>query len=80
MATAIDSHTQVLDSDCALLAPPENEAFASGMAQLAGDPELRRRLGEKGKATARERYCLRVFVESIIDLYEWLEEELSSSR
>lgn len=56
VATRIASHTQVLDENSALLVDPDPIALAEGIAALAADPALRRRLGEAAAALARDRY------------------------
>ena len=44
--------------DGLLVAPREPAAFAGALARLLGDAALRRRLGEQGRRTARERFPL----------------------
>jgi glycosyltransferase involved in cell wall biosynthesis len=58
LATAIRSHTQVLDNECAELVAAEPEAWAAGLARLAGDVERRRRLGAAARAKAERDYSL----------------------
>jgi len=47
------------EEDGLLVAPRESGAFAAALARLLGDATLRRRLGERGRRTARERFALR---------------------
>jgi glycosyltransferase involved in cell wall biosynthesis len=46
------------DLDGLLVPPREPAAFAAALARLLGDAALRRRLGERGRRTARERFPL----------------------
>lgn len=46
------------DVDGLLVNPREPAAFAAALARLLGDAALRRRLGERGSRTARERFPL----------------------
>jgi glycosyltransferase involved in cell wall biosynthesis len=47
------------DVDGLLVPPREPAAFAAALERLLGDAVLRRRLGERGRRTARERFPLR---------------------
>jgi len=61
LATAIRSHTQVLDDQCAELVAAEPDAWAAGLARLAADAEHRRRLGAAARARAESEYSLPAF-------------------
>ena len=61
LATAIRSHTQVLDGECAELVAAEPQAWAAGLARLAGDAAHRRRLGAAARAKAESEYSLPAF-------------------
>ena len=61
LATAIRSHTQVLDGECAELVAAEPAAWAAGLARLAGDAEHRRRLGAAARFKAESEYSLPAF-------------------
>lgn len=76
LATAIESHTQVMAPDIALLAKPAPDAFAAAMQQLAADPTLRRSLGEAGARRARKDFSLDAYRQTLHDLYA----ELRSGR
>jgi glycosyltransferase involved in cell wall biosynthesis len=73
LATRIASHTQVLDDHCALLAEPNPQALAAGLATLAGDEALRMRLGAAARRRATERYSLEAFREKVRAAYQTLE-------
>jgi glycosyltransferase involved in cell wall biosynthesis len=61
LATAIRSHTQVLDGECAELVAAEPAAWAAGLARLAGNAEHRRRLGAAARTKAESEYSLPAF-------------------
>jgi glycosyltransferase involved in cell wall biosynthesis len=77
LATAIPAHTQVLASDAALLEPPEVEAFAEGMRQLASDAQLRVQLGARAKALAHDRYSREAFERRVAELCVALESPIT---
>jgi len=56
VATAIESHTQVLGPGNARLAPPDPEGLAEGVLAVLDDPELARSLAEGAARLARERF------------------------
>jgi glycosyltransferase involved in cell wall biosynthesis len=55
-----------------LVEPGDVEAAADRLATLAGDAELRRRLGESGRARVRERYSVGRLVDDVDRLYRAL--------
>ena len=61
LATAIRSHTQVLDGECAELVAAEPAAWAAGLARLAGNAEHRHRLGAAARTKAESEYSLPAF-------------------
>lgn len=75
LATAIRSHTQVLDDSCALLAEQGEAGLAAGLRRLAGDELLRARLGAAASRRARERYSMGAFQEKVRQAYRVLEME-----
>ncbi|HBT97544.1 MAG TPA: hypothetical protein DEB25_07905 [Desulfobulbaceae bacterium] len=70
LATNLPTHTQVLDDACACLVEADEESMAAGMALLAASPELRQRLGERGRQLARENYSLAAFRRKLAGFYE----------
>jgi glycosyltransferase involved in cell wall biosynthesis len=72
LATTINSHTQVMTGDIALLADPTPGAFAAGMQALASDPERARALGEAGATRARRDFSLTAYRQVVHDLYAGL--------
>ena len=55
-----------------LVEPGDTEAAAERVAQLAGDPELRSRLGDSGRESVRERYAVDRLVDDVDRLYRSL--------
>jgi len=72
LATDLPTHTQVLDSNVAMLVPPSADAMANGIVELADNAELREALGERAKRLARERYSLSAFREGVDRLYDFI--------
>ena len=69
VATALPTHTQVLDDRVALLAPPAVPAYAAAMCALIEDAELRQRLGRAAHDLAEERYTYDIFHRDLNALY-----------
>lgn len=78
VATAIFSHTQVLDADCAELVAPEPEAIAAGILRLVEDPGRRARLAEAAARLARDRYGEETYHARVRDLLERIHEATPS--
>jgi glycosyltransferase involved in cell wall biosynthesis len=55
-----------------LVEPGDTDAAADRLAELAGDPELRQRLGSSGRQYARERYSVDRLVDDVDRLYRAL--------
>lgn len=69
LATRLPTHTEVLDEATAYLVDPEPEALARGLVELLGDADLRRRLGERARAEAREHYSAQAFRRKVVGFY-----------
>jgi glycosyltransferase involved in cell wall biosynthesis len=63
VATALLTHTQVLDADTAVLVAPEPGAFAAAIVRLLDDAALRDRLSRNARERARTRYSRDAYVE-----------------
>jgi glycosyltransferase involved in cell wall biosynthesis len=74
LATAIESHTQVMTPEIARLAAPTAAAFADGIAALVAEPALGRALGAAGAARARRDFSLAAYRRHVHDLYTHLRE------
>jgi glycosyltransferase involved in cell wall biosynthesis len=55
-----------------LVEPGDIDAMADRLARLAGDPKLRRRMGEAGRASVRERYSVERLLDNVDRLYREL--------
>jgi glycosyltransferase involved in cell wall biosynthesis len=80
LATALLTHTQILDHQVAMLAAPVPEAFAQGLLSLMGDKTLREQLGIAGKRLVEEQYSSVAFQEIVHGLFDWLEEQRSQCK
>jgi glycosyltransferase involved in cell wall biosynthesis len=68
LATAIASHTQVLDDRLAVLVAPEAEAMAAGIVRALGGADAEA-LGVRAREVAETRYSLAAFAERIGGFY-----------
>jgi D-inositol-3-phosphate glycosyltransferase len=55
-----------------LVPPPRPDAFAGALQRLIADPSLRARMGEAGRARARQRHQARQVLDSVEMLYRAL--------
>lgn len=69
LATNLPTHTQVLTGEFSYLVEPDRESMAGGIKKLLVDPDLRRELGEKARAVARENYSLDSFRSKLASFY-----------
>lgn len=79
LATALPTHTQVLDAHVALLARPLPEPFAAGMVRLVQDAGLRTRLGIAGKQLVEEKFTFSAFQQRVNGLFDWLKTEVETA-
>ncbi len=80
LATALPTHTQLLDRGVAVLAAPSPKQFSEGMLLLMRDKDLRLTLGEAGKRLIEEKYSYNSFKKELNGLYGWLETKLTKER
>ncbi len=76
LATDLPTHTQVLNADVALLAPPTPQRFAEAMRYLMDNPEAARLLARRAAILAEEKYSLLAFDDTVAQLYVWLESQI----
>lgn len=69
LATDLPTHTQVLDGEVALLAPPTPPEFAQALRRLLDDPGLRERLGRQARSRAEALYTVPAFEAQLLSLY-----------
>jgi glycosyltransferase involved in cell wall biosynthesis len=79
VATELPTHTQVLNSEVAVLVEPQIEAFAKGIKWLIKNPINRDKLGQAALDYAEKNFTLSVFEERLTTLYKKLEREVCSS-
>jgi glycosyltransferase involved in cell wall biosynthesis len=77
VATALRTHTQVLDADSAVLVPPEREALASGILRLLRDPALGARLAAGARQRVAAEYGREAFARKLLDFYRRVESRLA---
>jgi glycosyltransferase involved in cell wall biosynthesis len=73
VATAIFSHTQVLDDRCAELVDPERDAISAGILRLLDDPARCESLASTASAIAREQYGEAAYYRRLESLLEQLQ-------
>ena len=73
VATNINAHTQVLTPDTAVLVEPNKDAFAQGILQLLGDPQLAEVLGENAHRLAQEKFNYQNYMMKVNKIYKTLE-------
>lgn len=74
LATDLPTHTQVLTTTVAVLAPPTPELFAAAMRALIEHPDQGRELARRAKVLADEQYSFPVFERTVRELYAWIEQ------
>lgn len=72
VATDLPTHSQVLDSEIAVLAPATPQAFAAGISSLLDSPELRAQMGARARARAEALYTIAAFESQLLALYSRL--------
>lgn len=80
LATAHPTHTQILDSEVAMLAEPAPEAFAEAILRLEKDPELRRSLGAAGRRFVEANHTFEAHKRRVERLYRYVGSRLSSGE
>lgn len=73
VATDIDAHTLVLNSETAVLVRPTGEDFAAGLVQLIQNAELRAQIGHRARQLVDERYDLPSYLAKLDRVYRTFE-------
>lgn len=76
LATDLQTHTQLLNSEIAVLAKPNAVDFSEGMLSLIEDQDLRLRLGNAGKSLIEQKHTFTAFRQKLNSLYDSLQMEL----
>ncbi len=72
VATDLIAHSQVLNSEMAVLVAPTEEAFADGILALAQSPDVRKRLGFRAQQFIRENLDPADYLAKLDQLYQEL--------
>lgn len=80
LATDIASHSQVLDTTCAMLTAPRPDAMAEGWLRLLASQQLRSELGMTAAHRAGTLYCEQAFDQRLKNAYEVLHPAVALSR
>jgi glycosyltransferase involved in cell wall biosynthesis len=80
VATAIRSHTQVLDSGTAELVSPTPESIAAGLVRVLTDHEHARRLAAAASELAARGYSKEIYFERLSTILEQMPTTTASSR
>lgn len=73
LATDLPTHSQILTSEVARLAPADAEGFAEAIVELIEDEELRDRLGRSGRAFVERNHVFDAHQRRVDSLYEYVE-------
>lgn len=79
LATDLPTHTQILTSEVARLAPANAEGFGEAIIELIEDEELRDRLGRSGRAFVERDHVFDAHQRRVDTLYEYVEARVASS-
>jgi glycosyltransferase involved in cell wall biosynthesis len=80
VATRLPTHTQVLDSEIALLAEPTPDALADALVRLLDDPALRARLVRAATQRVRAEFSRDAYRRKMLAFYDAVDSELRLSR
>jgi glycosyltransferase involved in cell wall biosynthesis len=78
LLTNLYTHTQLVTKNEVYLAKAEPEAFARAILELAGDPELRERLGKNGRAFVEKEHVYSAHKKRVDSLYDWIMIQLTT--
>ena len=76
LATDLPTHTQVMDSSIAMLAPPEKKSFAQAMIRLIEDESLGALLAKEAKNFIEIHHSYYSFKQTVNQLYGQLEKQV----
>lgn len=77
VATDLPTHRQVLDSEVAVLVPPEPAGFARGLTMLLENPHVRSEIAERAYQRAEQLYTREAFESQFTALYEYVQSVLT---
>lgn len=73
LATALPTHTQVLNEEVAMLAAAQVDDFSAAFCKLFENKKLREVLGQKAFELAEKKYTFKVFSQKLNQLYDKIE-------
>ncbi len=72
LATDLPTHSQILTPEVAMLAAPTPQGFAEAIVRLTEDVDLRRRLGERGRAFVEANHTFRAHAGRLDEIYDFV--------
>lgn len=78
LATRLDTHTQVLDDETAVLFAPDARSLCAALRELAADPERRQQLGEAARRRVEAAHSKEAYVDGLRAAYSTLEPDAAS--
>lgn len=73
LATDLPTHTQVMNTEIAMLAAADKDSFAKAMLEMLNDAALRQKLGERARAYIDKEHSYPAFKETLYGLYASLD-------
>lgn len=80
LATALPTHTQVMNEDIAFLSPPDAKAFAASMNELVSNPELARAKSVSASKFIQQNHSIEAFTTQVNVIYDAFAESLSKKH
>jgi glycosyltransferase involved in cell wall biosynthesis len=80
VATEITAHTQVLNSEIAMLVAPTKEAFAAGIISILEDQDLAVRLGKNAQKFAVENFSKQNYLEKVESVYQCIKPKVKKTK
>ena len=72
VATNITAHTQLLNSETAVLVEPNHDAFAEGILRVLRDPELAECLAKNAHEFAKDKFSHQDYISKVNQIYQSL--------
>ena len=80
LATDLPTHTQLIDENIAMLAPPDARAWATALTRLLRDSELRKQLAVNAKEFIGREHSFAVFRQKLVSFFNEIEESVCRER
>jgi glycosyltransferase involved in cell wall biosynthesis len=80
VATDLPTHTEVLDLNSAILAPPTAEGMADGIARAFSEPARSARLGLRARQLVERDHTFAAFRAKLADVYAHVETQRRATR